>query len=338
MAERVFYHHPVDRQFSLDFVNPDAERVGERVAGYGPGTSVKVREYDLDRSVYVVYTNSGADGAAEEMDFDVADRVEALEDPNAVIAARYVRIFKNVLERNYEEAGERVQAYKNVDPEAIGRALEQTDWSGSAVDVAGRLASNLILKHPLPNANHRTAIGTIELYLSRLEPEFTIPATARELADEYAWMEWVDEYIEESKRLLTVRRKGDSSSTSLSGGVTSSNGSTASRSGSTTTNSTSHRVSAGHSTRENTNSSGFSSSRKLSRGPKSTGYGRLRVCPATSSSRNSRKWRERDSKTIGSVLEKRYSPADLVDLVASADVEPIFEFFELRFEAHRERI
>lgn len=209
MAERVFYHHPVDRQFSLDFVNPDAERVGERAAGYDPGTSVKVREYDLDRSVYVVYTNSGADGAAEEMDFDVADRVEALEDPNAVIAARYVRIFKNVLERNYEEAGERVQAYKNVAPEAIRRALEQTDWSGSAVDVAGRLASNLILKHPLPNANHRTGIGMVELYLSRLEPEFTMPATARELADEYAWMGWVNEYIEESKRLLTVRRKGD---------------------------------------------------------------------------------------------------------------------------------
>lgn len=209
MPDRVFYHHPVDRQFSLDYVNPDAERVGERVADYEPSTSVKVREYDLDRSVYVVYTNSGADGAADELDIQVADRVEALDDPNAVIAARYIRIFKNVLERNYEEEGERVQAYKNVDPEAIGRALEQTDWDGSAVEVAGRLASNLILKHPLPNANHRTAIGMIELYLSRLEPAFTMPATARELEDEYAWMEWVNEYIEQSKRLLTVRRKGD---------------------------------------------------------------------------------------------------------------------------------
>ncbi|WP_229504845.1 hypothetical protein [Natrinema versiforme] len=37
-----------------------------------------------------------------------------------------------------------------------------------------------------------------------------MPETATQLdeADRYGWMEWVNDYINESKRLLTIRRKG----------------------------------------------------------------------------------------------------------------------------------
>jgi len=74
--------------------------------------------------------------------------------------------------------------------------------------VAGRLASNLILKHALPNANHRTAAALVQFYLRRLNPDFAMPETSVETDPEsYDWREWVNEYINESKRLLTVRRK-----------------------------------------------------------------------------------------------------------------------------------
>jgi len=211
MPSRVYYHHTDNKQFSIDFVNPDRDTVDDRVEQYDDDeTDVIVEEYELDRTVYVVYTTSGASGAAEEIEYDFLEEIEELTPANRVIATRYASLFETVIRENYEEEGERVQAYKDVDVEAIDNALNQIDWNGTAVEVAGRIASNLILKHPLPNANHRTAIGLVQVYLRRVDPEFSMPDTARALdgGEEYDWMEWVNEYIEDSKRLLTVRRNG----------------------------------------------------------------------------------------------------------------------------------
>lgn len=210
MADRVFYHHEWDKQFSVDFVNPDLTEVGERVVDYEAHKSVKVEAYELDRTVFVVYTASGASGAADEIDYDLLEYIDSMQPVNGIIATRLVELFRNVLEENYEEEGQRVQAYKDIAAEEIEPALNQTDWNGTAVEVAGRLASNLILKHALPNANHRTAIGMGQLYLRRVNPDFSMPETATQFDEneEYDWMDWVNEYIKESKRLLTVRRKG----------------------------------------------------------------------------------------------------------------------------------
>lgn len=210
MPDRVPYHHPQDEQFSLDYVNPDRDAVDERIEGYDDDTEVLIESFDLDRTVSVVYNSTGASGDADAIDYDLVDVIDAMNPANSVIATRYVDVFQSVLKANYEEEGSRVQAYKDVDGEAIGRALDQIEWEGTATEVAGRIASNLILKHPLPNANHRSAVGMVQLYLRRVDPRFSMPVTARQLDgnDEYDWMEWVNEYIEDSKRLLTVRRNG----------------------------------------------------------------------------------------------------------------------------------
>ena len=101
-----------------------------------------------------------------------------------------------------------MEAYKNIDIDALPEAFDETSWEGTATDVAGRLASNLILKHALPNANHRTAVALIQFYLRRINADFSMPETKTEIEPEtYDWREWVNEYINESKRLLTVRRK-----------------------------------------------------------------------------------------------------------------------------------
>ncbi|WP_225307739.1 MULTISPECIES: hypothetical protein [unclassified Haloarcula] len=127
---------------------------------------------------------------------------------NSTIVVRLLEIYRALLAQNEEEEGTPVEAYKNIDIDALPDVLNRTSWEGSATDVAGRLASNLILKHALPNANHRTAVALIQFYLRRLNPDFAMPETSVETdPDSYDWREWVNGYINESKRLLTVRRK-----------------------------------------------------------------------------------------------------------------------------------
>ena len=76
-------------------------------------------------------------------------------------------------------------------------------WGESLPTVAGELLSNLILRHSLPNANHRTGIAMAQLCIEAVEPAFEMPNTH---VDDETWKEWIDSYIVESKRLITVRR------------------------------------------------------------------------------------------------------------------------------------
>lgn len=63
--------------------------------------------------------------------------------------------------------------------------------------------SNLIMGHSLPNANHRTAIAMLQFCIESIDASFRMPQT--HIDDEY-WQAWANEYIRESKRLITVRR------------------------------------------------------------------------------------------------------------------------------------
>lgn len=63
--------------------------------------------------------------------------------------------------------------------------------------------SNLILRHSLPNANHRTGIAMLQFCIESVDPEFEMPRTH---IDDDTWREWANTYIVDSKRLITVRR------------------------------------------------------------------------------------------------------------------------------------
>ena len=63
--------------------------------------------------------------------------------------------------------------------------------------------SNLILRHSLPNANHRTSIAMLQFCIESIDPDFEMLRTH---VDDDTWRKWVDPYIVESKRLITVRR------------------------------------------------------------------------------------------------------------------------------------
>ncbi len=203
----VYYHFPDDKQFSLDFATPDPAEIVSRIVDYDGDVAVKVRQYNLNEELYVVYTSRGGGGVVKNLDFDLSDALEKMESDNGVIVTRLFEMYRALLSQNEEEGGTPVEAYKNIDIDAFPEALDEVSWDGSATDVAGRLASNLILKHALPNANHRTAVALVQFYLRRINPDFSMPETAVQIdSEEYDWREWVNEYINQSKRLLTVRR------------------------------------------------------------------------------------------------------------------------------------
>lgn len=204
----VYYHYPGDKQFALDFVHPDPSEIVSQTVGYDDDVALKVQEYDIDEEFYVVYTSCVGGGPVREIDFNLNESLAKMSEDNSTIVVRLLEIYRALIDQNEEEEGVPVEAYKKIDVDALPDVLDRTSWEGSATAVAGRLASNLILKHALPNANHRTAVALIQFYLRRLNPNFSMPNTSVEVDPEsYDWREWVNEYINESKRLLTVRRK-----------------------------------------------------------------------------------------------------------------------------------
>jgi hypothetical protein len=205
---RVYYHHPGNGHFSLDFVNTDPATVIERVVTYGDDIAVKARSYDFERRFYVVYTSDRFSGHVDDIDVDVEQHFADLDRDTGTILARFLEIYRALIRDKSAKADDPVVAYKDVDLDVLPDVLDRTDWDGSAAEVAGRLASNVILSHPFPNANHRTAIAICQYYLRLHESDFSMPETTAEMnSGSHDWESWINRYIETSKALLTVRRK-----------------------------------------------------------------------------------------------------------------------------------
>lgn len=200
----VHYHLPDDDQFSLDFVNPDGGVIDDRLEAYDETTKTRVRSYDLDETVHVIYTKTNEVTEAESIEYNFEEAFAEMDADTRVLSRYFLDVFTGVQERKFEEEGVPLDAYKNVEIERVPDALEHVDWTGTIPEVGGQLTSNLILCHALPNANHRTSFSVFEGYVNASSrPSFILPSLATE---DYEWQSWVDSYIVESKRLLTVRR------------------------------------------------------------------------------------------------------------------------------------
>lgn len=197
MVNRVYYHHPENTQYSLTYVTQDEESI------HASGEDAIIERYDLDKEFFVLYTNRGGSGTVDEIDHDFDDVLDQMAHDNRIITVRLLQIFEEVVEEKQLEEDEKLQIYKQIEIDRIPDAVDHVDWSLTSVDVAGQLMSTLVLKHALPNANHRTAIAMAEWYLESSDSGFSLPNLATE---DFRWKDWVDEYIAESKRILTVRR------------------------------------------------------------------------------------------------------------------------------------
>jgi hypothetical protein len=144
----------------------------------------------------------------ETIDIDVERLFADVDRDTGTIFARIFEIYRALVVEKSTNADDPVDAYKDVDFDALPDVLDRTFWNGPASEVAGRLASNVILAHPFPNANHRTAIAVCQYYLGLHDANFTMPETAVERdPGTYDWEAWTNQYIQTSKALLTVRRK-----------------------------------------------------------------------------------------------------------------------------------
>lgn len=203
MTTTVYYHHPEDPRLSLDFVTHDLEEAEERVLGFDDDLLGKIEEYDLKGTIYTVYCGTDVPETADDLDFDIQAAVADMEWANKIITTRILSVLEAVIEEKFEEEDERLSVYKQIEIDRIPEALNRVNWGESVTETAGELVSCLILRHALPNANHRSAIAMLSLYYQAITPNFQMPATATR---EYDWEGWVNEFIEDSKRLITVRR------------------------------------------------------------------------------------------------------------------------------------
>lgn len=203
-ADLVHYHHPDDDQFSLDFVNPDPDAIEKRLESYDDATETRVRNYDLNEEVHVIYVKTNDVADAEEIEYDF-DRAFAEMDPDTrVIVRDFLGMFKIVRDEQSETRSDSLDAYKEINVEQVPLALDRIEWRGTVSEVGARLASNLILCHALPNANHRTAFSMFERYVdATTNRTYELPSM---VTDDEKWQAWVDTYIVDSKRVLTVRR------------------------------------------------------------------------------------------------------------------------------------
>ncbi|MDZ7689469.1 MAG: hypothetical protein U5J64_12315 [Halobacteriales archaeon] len=197
MTAHVYYHYPDNPQYSLAYVSQDREEIETS------GRDSIIKHYDFGEEFFVLYTNQGASGTIDTLDDDFEDALDKMSPQNRTITVRLLQIFEEIIEEKEIEENKRLEIYKQIELEKIPDAIGRVDWDCAAVDVAGNLMSTLILKHALPNANHRTSIGMAQWYLESIKTGFSFPDFATE---EYEWKEWVNEYIVESKRILTVRR------------------------------------------------------------------------------------------------------------------------------------
>ena len=210
MEHRVaYYHHPCDRRFSIDDVRFESTELTSRYRRHD-SDQVKAIGYPTGkRTVYCLYTPTGTCGRTVDLDLTEAELTAALDPMNPEterpIALALFEAWNGVREEESKRDG--LAIYKPMELENVLVALDQTDWSGPATEVAGRLASNMIIRHILPNANHRCSISMLQFYLDFCtfgsEVEYD---NLRLHTDDNEWKAWVDDYIRQSKRILDVRR------------------------------------------------------------------------------------------------------------------------------------
>jgi len=201
MDRVVHYHHPQAENVSLEYSSASvAEILDHRDETDG---ATKLIGYPFDTPVYVLYNSETEIQNASDVEYDrdwLRDRITELPRAGQVVAFRLVELLEAAV--NVRDDDE-FRLYKEFEPEKIRQALDHVSWATALPEVAGDLMSNLILHHSLPNANHRTAIAMLQFCVESVVPDFEMPRTH---LDDDTWQEWVDPYIVDSKRLITVRR------------------------------------------------------------------------------------------------------------------------------------
>lgn len=176
------------REYALSYVHETETAAREDCASRSE--QAIIRPIDLDTQYHGVYTASPIDVTATE-----AVDLDSYGTDDAYLLDSVFSIF-GVIDDQQD-----LTWYKPLEPDALVSAFNRVEWRHSVPAVGSQLLSNLILAHGLPNANHRTALAFVDAYLATIESSFDPPATTTSTNE---WCPWVDDYIVDSKRLLTL--------------------------------------------------------------------------------------------------------------------------------------
>lgn len=214
MTSTIRYHRGNDNQYRLEFIHADKDESRQYAQRRRSDQEVvdatvmpsRTADGEIRYPVYVI-----KDISYELVDSKLKDdeNIEDWIDQNFTeqevqVLAVVLDSLGNIINKKADQ-GELIQFYKQADLEKIPQILDAVEWGSdqSVGTVGARLLSEFILTHPLPNANHRTALTLLDRYLTTIDTSFEMPDTG----ETDLWYPWVKDYIHESKRLTTLRRK-----------------------------------------------------------------------------------------------------------------------------------
>lgn len=194
-----------DLVLSLRFINPDRDKASEFVTDFKSKTKNAVQvetiieEYSFNSTLYAVYAACSYPEAFPK------DWEEGLSHRDIVLIDSVINTFRGI-QNQWEKRGQPLNYYKRPNPRGIGVALDRVQWRQDVPTTGGEIMSSLLLKHTLPNANHRTSVAYLRTYLQSMTDDSDAEF---EHAGNYQgdWHEWARNHIYESKRLLLLRRK-----------------------------------------------------------------------------------------------------------------------------------
>lgn len=197
------YHLERDSRYSLVYIAADKRDVVQWTTEHENRIVVENDTVGTD-TYYLIYKRSETEPPltdfTEEEVIEWVNKNFSSGEQQALVAI--VRAFHGIIDA-VEDEGRTFTLYKQSDFEKIPVILESVEWKQDVPSVAGELLSQFILHHPMPNANHRTAIAFMSRYLATIDDSFEMVDTG----EEGAWYRWAGSYIHDSKRLGTLRRK-----------------------------------------------------------------------------------------------------------------------------------
>lgn len=203
------YHFDDERGavLSLQWVHPSEQRVMEVERDKRTSNEHSLVEYRSEIETHdhlptTIYSLYEAELHPREYPDLESEDILSLSQEERVFVDTVLDAFAGV-EEEWENTGKEVRWYKPPDVETIINVLNRVEFRQPVAYVGGELLSRFITEHPLPNGNHRVGLSLLETYLATYDSGFEMPNTGVT----GGWFDWAEEFVYQSKRLMTLARK-----------------------------------------------------------------------------------------------------------------------------------
>lgn len=204
-ANQLQYHLPDAPRYSIAYIDDNISRGKSKLEEYknDPTLDIISGSVSVDgNDVFHIYTRNDITQFEGDVDRDLQEWAESLSQDDSQFLLLVYDIFDGIIDT--VGANDNIMdIYKRMDHKKIPEITNRVEWKQSVATVGSELLSRFILTHPMPNSNHRTALGVVDRYFASYDSDFSLPDTG----EDQSWYPWASDYIYDSKRLLSLRRK-----------------------------------------------------------------------------------------------------------------------------------